>query len=205
MTDKYDEIAAFLNGVLEKWEKRVPHAYADVKGNVTIGEGFLVKNANDMKKCFLLKKNGRPASDAEKAADFDRVVKIRDSLGKNGDDTRPYNYKAAVYDANDALIMPDGEIDRIKNEQIRRHIMSVEKKCAGFDGLPLCVRAVLTDMEYNMGSRFTRKTYPVFFKALDGRDFETAAAQSATKDLNPERNAWRFETLLKARQNDLSA
>ena len=104
----------------------------------------------------------------------------------------------------------------MKEEAVGERLAKAKKKFkdygVDFEGLPLTVRMVILDMEYNMGDNFTpestpeKKGWPEFFKAVKDKRWEDAANETSSSHIQDSRNKWRRDTILSmARADTLKA
>ncbi len=176
-------------------EDSVRYAYADTKGNVTIGKGILINNREEMKNINMVK-DGRPATDEEKMAEYDRVkAQAEDFKRQNpsNDPNRPYNFVAKNYRQDDSLLLPQDEINRLTNDHMRKDLVAIRKRFPDFDTYSERRKLVIMDMQYNHGG-FGK--FPIFTSAVKNGFWEIAAKHSESGDISKERNKWRYDGLL---------
>lgn len=176
-------------------EDSVRYAYADTKGNITVGKGILINNREEMKNINMIK-DGRPATDEEKMAEYDRVkAQAEDFKRQNpsNDPNRPYNFVAKNYRQDDSLLIPQDEINRLNSNHMRKDLAAIRQRFPEFDSYSERRKLVIMDMQYNHGG-FGK--FPIFTQAVKNGFWDIAAKHSESGDIPDWRNKWRYDGLL---------
>ena len=117
---------AFIREHIMESEKRIPHPYPDIKGNVTIGIGFKIDNEDDFAKLELVveKEGGKvvAATDTEKHQAFQTLQKIEEARK----DT-PVR-KAELYRGYTNVRMPKTAMDAKLDQEIAKKIDGIRPK-----------------------------------------------------------------------------
>ena len=181
----------FINKIfpnIKKFEGERFYTYTDTKGFVTIGYGNKISSKKEIKKLPLYI-GDRLATDKEKEDEFDKL---------NGNSN-----KSGILRLTNTVIRNMAE-NHLKNdlEEVRRKFNEIG---VNFDTLPMKVKEVIIDMQYNMGGYFTSYKFkdkngehgwPNFFRAIRDRDWKTASEQCKSEDIQEDRNNWRQDKLL---------
>jgi len=186
--------------ILERHEGTVAHGYACTRGYITIGRGIRIRNKANFLELDLYKKDGTPASPAEIAAEYERLLKRKDKAATPDNEARPFNRPARFYDDENALLLRPEEIERTEKDATVMHLASAKRKFerhgVDFNNLPKQVKKVILDMDYNMGGNFTAKSWPNFFAAVKDGRWEDAANNTRSSQISEDRNDWRRNTIL---------
>ena len=183
-----DDLKAELDR-LERYEGRVPWMYLDnaAPPNVTCGVGYLIASVDEA--CRLPWHHvldGLPASRAEIAADFLRVLAMRGGL------------RAAAYKG--ALRLATADIDAEGFRRLRTFLDGLPDVFPDFIGFPAGVQQALLDLAWNCGLTAPRGLagWTRLREACNSipPDWKTAAAQCRTANPNnsldrEHRNDWR--------------
>jgi len=181
-------------------EQPIDHMYQDTTGNVTVGYGHMIKDANAAKSISFRYQdmNGRYATAKETEDAFWKVQLDQNSKEKN--------YVAQYYNPEtsagfDKLYLDNDEKDRIFREDLNAARVELEnRKDIDFYGAPRSAKQALLDMQFNMGGNrfseqgFDEKTnqfkpgWPKLFDAAKRGDWKTVGDESHRKDVPEERN-----------------
>ncbi len=166
--------------------------YLDTTGNVTIGIGHKVTDAEAMVKLPLVNPLGHDISDDMKRQAYHEIYELRNKPEYknrvNGSFPNPYKVK-----------LPDAEAVRMAKEYINNELPLVQDKFNDFDTLHPKAQTAIMDIQYNIGNKnFSKEKWPKFYTAIDQRDYDTAAAESHRKDVGIERNKEVKRLLLEA-------
>lgn len=184
---------------IEQYEGRVNHLYRDSEGFVTVGVGHLVASRSAVRGLPLFVSEhgraGRTATDDEKLADYDAVLR------------QPRRLHHARYRPFTRLIMREADIDLQRDGHLtsfHRELRAIYRRSRGypfdFDTLPPPGQKALFDMIFNLGAVRIVRIFTKFDRALKAGDWEQAAKESYRHQLGPERNAYvRSQLMLMAR------
>jgi len=173
MADYLDQSLAKL----EWFEGTIPWMYLDARGNVTVGVGLIVPDADAAGKLpFMI--GGRAATPAEIAADFARVQAM------------PMGRPALFYHLNNGLLLEKVEIDFLLRNVLMRFENELRARIAGYDGFPDSVKLALLDMAYNLGPEGLLRGYPVLIAAVEAGNWARAAVNCFRHGPGAARNQW---------------
>lgn len=169
--------------------------YLDSEGYLSIGYGFNV-NARTAFMALNLRtptKDGRPATDAEKKAAYETMQRLRTEIAAT---PRPPNLapdkrwnpfqrrEADTYENTTNVRLPDTEADRILKERMDQTHREIKILFQEFSCFPAPAKVALFDMHYNLGAvRFSVVKWEKLFRAVDHRDWATAARESSRSGL----------------------
>lgn len=180
-------------------ETPIDHLYQDTTGNVTVGYGHMVKNAEAAKSIPFRYEtmDGRYATARETEEAFKKVQAAQNS--------KENNYSARYYDPEmssgfDKLYLDDEQKDLLFKQDIGSAIRDVEETDE-FKNAPPSAKQAAADMFYNMGAdRFSEHIYdhkeqglkpgwPKLYNAAKREDWKAVGDESHRKDVSPERNS----------------
>ena len=165
---------ALILARLERFEGRVPHMYVCTGGEVTIGIGHAILNAEDaLHLTWVL--DGRAATSAEIGADYARVAAAPKGLAANG------------YASLSRCRMENGAIDALAAADVERFASGVAAALPNWNRYPPCVQAALFDMAFNLGIGGLQK-FRKLLDACDRAQWETAAAECHRQGIGEVRN-----------------
>ena len=174
---------------LERFEGNVPHMYVDTKGYVTVGVGKMLPSAAEAQKLpFVVRSTKAPATPAQIASDFEAV-----HAQPKGQNWRKYKSD---------LDLPQPTIYELTQKIAERCSNEVKARSVGYDRYPTEVKRVLIDMRFNMGGNMDKfknfkKNIELASRTNAGKDWEAAAKESHRKDVQPDRNDWAYNMILK--------
>ncbi|MCC6587141.1 MAG: hypothetical protein IT168_10655 [Bryobacterales bacterium] len=155
----------------------VPHMYLDIVGLVTVGVGFLLRTPeNAVAMPFVNRKTGKPATAAEKRADWAAV------------NAQEKAKLAATYKKFTQLDMTDADIDKRLGAFISEFAAALRRQFNDFDSYPQSVQIGLLDMVYSLGADGFQKGYPKLCAAVLKKDWAAAANECERKGVSPTRN-----------------
>ncbi len=170
----------------------VPAPYLDTTGNVTVGIGHRVPNAQAMTKLPLVNPLGHDVSDEVKRQAFDAVYGLREKQ-------EYHNKIAKKFPSPYKVRLPDSEAVRIAKEYINNEWPLVQHKFNGFDTYHPKAQMAVMDIQYNIGNKnFSQEKWLKFYDAMARRDYESAAVESHRKDVGQNRNEEVRKLLLEA-------
>jgi GH24 family phage-related lysozyme (muramidase) len=164
---------------LKVFEGVFSYMYVDTTGNVTVGVGNLLANAEAAQQlAFLRRADAAPASADEILADFKSVT------------DQPSGKVANYYKEFTRLDLPESVIDALLESQVQEFTSSLCAAFPDYNSYPPEACAAIFDMAYNLGLTKLKSEFPHFCKAVSARDWATAAAQCARNGIGADRNSW---------------
>lgn len=192
MTEKYVNLINEYWPHLKQNEGFTEEAYLDTFGNITIGPGRMINNESDFV-ALPLEVNGRPATIAEKKAEYIRLsgFKERGAYGKD------YGFwKFQQKNESKKLRLPETVMVDMAMEHLEWDLGQLETKFPEFETYPRSLQMGLLDMQYNMGGNFTVEKWPSFHEGLRNKDITKMTEQSHRYQVGEDRNNWIHDTLL---------
>lgn len=191
-------------------EKDYEYPYIDSTFNITIGYGINI----DKKSVFValpwkFEKETGPDATKEQIesayAELTRQKSVSNNLKrvedkKTGETKTVFNVVAGAQRDWSHLILPQAKRDDLFQEKFNyfRDVLPA-KKFSDFDCFPPPAKIALIDMIFNMGETvFSRGGWPNLFKAVNQRDWRTAAEECSRKDVPEERNTKTRNFFIKA-------
>ena len=172
-----------------KFEGLKLNFYLDSKGILTVGIGQNVNNFNDFKNLNIInKQTGNTLNSNQKTDLYSQIMQeISDNTFKEK------NYSNLEISKNDIYNQFNTMLEKSYNE--------LEQKIDNFNKFPTSVKQALVDMQFNMGNKkFSADTWPKLFKAIDNRDWQTAAKEaSQRKDVQKSRREWTYKMFINAK------
>jgi GH24 family phage-related lysozyme (muramidase) len=174
---------------LKEFEGAIPYMYldTDTPGNVTVGVGNMLPNADAAKKlAFQMRADPtakppilvpRPATAEEIQADFESVKK--QTAAK----------VATYYKQFTKLDLPDTVIDSLLTSRVTEFKVGLIASFPDFNLYPEEACAALFDMAFNVGPKFTTQ-FATFSKAVKAQDWVTAAKECHRVGPPDSRNDW---------------
>jgi GH24 family phage-related lysozyme (muramidase) len=162
----------------ERFESLCSHFYLDTLGNVTVGYGRLVADADAATALPLTKADGSAASDDDKRAEWTNI---------HGQEA---GHPASYYKKYATLFLSDADATALLVSDLNASIGYLSQKFAGLDAFPDDAQDALLDMIFNIGpGNFSATKWPSLFAAVNATDWITAAAQSNRPAVSADRNA----------------
>jgi GH24 family phage-related lysozyme (muramidase) len=160
----------------KRLEGSIPHMYLDTRGNVTVGVGQLLANADAAAVlAFVRKSDGKTATTEEKRADWTTIRgQKKGKLAKH-------------YDQFANLALPDTEIDALLRKSLQGCEGALKGIFADYDTFPAAVQEALLDMVFNLGSGGFRK----FSKLIDAakkKKWRVCATECHRRGISEARN-----------------
>jgi len=159
---------------LEKFEGRIRHMYVCTGGEVTIGIGHAIPDA-DSAVALTWTLDGRAATPDEIRADYGRVAAAPKGLAATG------------YASLSRCRMGDPAIDALASADVVRFAGGVAAVLANWDRYPTAVQAALFDMAFNRGIGGLQK-FRKLIAACDTGDWEAAARECHRQGIGESRN-----------------
>ena len=163
----------------------------DTLGNITIGPGRKIDNEDDFV-ALPLEVNGRPATIAEKQAEYIRLLDFKEK-GEYGRSYIADHFQKA--DQSKALILPETEMVDMAMEHLEWDLEQLEIKFSEFETYPRPLQMVLLDMQYNMGNRFNAKKWPKFYNGVRNKNINKMVGEVNRYQVGDDRNNWARKTL----------
>lgn len=181
----WDQVAKDLG----RFEGDASHLYLDTKGYATVGIGRMLPDAEEAETLnFTVRATGQPATKAQIAAYFAKVH------------TQPAGQRWQNYHTD--LDLPQDTINRLAIEIAKRSSREVAARYKNYDKYPVEVKQVLIDMRFNMRGNMDK--FKKFKTAVEqaylthsGKLWEEAARESYRRDVQPARNQWASDMILK--------
>jgi GH24 family phage-related lysozyme (muramidase) len=167
---------------LEQYEGRIAWMYLDGPGNVTCGIGHLLATPQDAGK---IEWSG------------DDPVAAWQSVKQS-----PPGRNATTYQGLNSCRLSDAVIDSVCAQDVANATAQLRAFLPSVDSLPQPVQQALLDMAFNLGVPRLHAEYfgpnCHFGPAILRGDWTTAAAESARRGIQPERNQYTAELILSA-------
>jgi hypothetical protein len=164
--------AAFLQHLKDpNVENFVPHMYLDRYGNVTVGIGTLLPDADTAKRLpFVERPSGKPADKDYVAIAFDRV--------KN---SGLVNAKAPVFRPLTSIELSEANSELKALADMDDFLGFLSKTYfPEFHTFPVSAKMGHLDLAYTAGARGSRDNYPLFAAAVDRRNWKQAGVEQRT-------------------------
>jgi GH24 family phage-related lysozyme (muramidase) len=158
------------------FEAFVGYLYLDSKGNVTAGYGHKLADANSAVGVHL-KKNGKEATDKVKRDEWTTMK------------SQAVGHPASYYEQFTTLTFGETDAKSLLRTDLEGAASDLEVRFPSLDDYPDAAQDALLDMMFNIGlTRFTSAKWPGLFKAVQKKDWKTAAAESHRADVPDDRN-----------------
>ncbi len=175
---------------IENHENDIPYPYIDTASKITVGIGINI----DTKSKFMGlpwktgSETGPDATKKEIEDGYDALVNQKTQPGNLNEDGN-FNVSANNQDNWTNLYLPDEERANLFQEIFNVFQSALPNKFSDFDCFPPPAKIALMDMIFNLGeTKFSRGSWPNLFKAVNQRDWRTAANQSHRKIPNDKSN-----------------
>ncbi|MCB9982105.1 MAG: peptidoglycan-binding protein [Rhodospirillales bacterium] len=175
---------------IESHEDDIPYPYIDTASKITVGIGI---NIDGKGKFMGLpwktgSESGPDATRKEIEDGYEALVNQKTQLGNLNEDGN-FNVSADNQDNWTNLYLPDEERANLFQEIVNMFQNALPGKFSDFDCFPPPAKVALMDMIFNLGeTKFSRGNWPNLFKAVNQRDWRTAANQSHRKIPNDKSN-----------------
>ena len=185
----------------EENEGNIPWMYLDTRGNVTVGIGHLLDDADEAAKLpFVAGRAGRPAAAADIVAGHAAVRRAR-RLATRG---------AGAFRGLTDLRLPEASVlalyERDFNAILGYTRDAFRSVGGGFDSYPPAAQLAVLDMAFNLGARGLYRRFPRFREhGLGRRDFATAARECRRTGISASRNDRTRDLLLEAARAEADA
>jgi GH24 family phage-related lysozyme (muramidase) len=158
------------------FESYVGYFYLDTTGNVTVGYGHMVPDA-DTATSIALKLNGADASDQAKKDEWN-TIHSKDS-----------GHVASYYQQFTTLTLDQSDGKTLLGSDLANAASDLAKRFPSLDTYPDAAQDALLDMIFNIGmTNFSSAKWPSLFAAVNSQDWRTAAAQCNRPDVGDDRN-----------------
>ena len=176
-------------------ENTKEYAYLDSSGYITTGNGALIDDWNVFKKVHWLY-NGRPATEDEMRAEFERMEKVRAKIiaqakAEAEKSKKPYSnpfqkITAKRYEQDAVLKITKDEADYLMYSHLQRDYSNLKHYLPDIDYAPEPAQDVAFDIQYNPGITDTTWTY--FKRYFNERNVPELAKQVHRKGISKDRN-----------------
>lgn len=165
--------------------------YLDSEGNVTVGKGKKLPNADSAAALpFLYTGTETLASDSEIRAEYDLIAGMQNERGQ----------LASHFQQFTTLYLSQSDIDDLVTDHIRAEFEALLRQYPDFGNLPLSVQVALWDMLYNLGSSGLAG-FELLRQAIAKADWAEAARQSHRLRIDEDRNDFVFNLFLDAAED----
>jgi len=193
---------------IKSHEKDYEYPYIDSTFNITIGYGINIDKKEEFKNLpwKFKTESGSDATDEQIEAAYAELTRQKGistnikEVTKNGKTEKVFNIVADAQRDWSNLVLPQAKRDELFQEKFNyfRDVLSA-KRFSDFDCFPPPAKISLIDMLFNMGETvFSRGGWPNLFKAVNQRDWRTAAEESHRKDVPEDRNRQTYDYFIKA-------
>lgn len=173
--------------LLKEGEGAINHMYLDTRGNVTVGVGQLLSNADSAKKLrFTVRGSGKQASATEIETDYANVKKQR--IGS----------LASSYRQHTKLDLPTAEIDALLGKRIKEFENQLRVSFTEYDRYPEEAQLAILDMAFNLGTVGLTTKFPSLTAAIRKKDWKSCAPLSNRVGIGASRNEKTKELFLSA-------
>lgn len=167
-----------FNKEIKVSEGSIPHMYLDTVGEVTVGVGNMLPNvASAQKLAFVERKTQKAATQDQIKVEFESVSKLTKGL------------RAGAYEKDTTLELPQSVIDTLLEQRIDGFKKELKLRFPNFDTYPMTVQFALLDMAFNLGTTGLVTKFPSFKKAIEAKDWATAAKECNRPQVSLSRNA----------------
>lgn len=161
----------------KRFEGNIPYMYLDTKGNVTVGVGLMLPNANAAV-ALPFKRNSDLllASDIEKKAEWTTIKGLQ------------FPHIATWYLPFTSMTLDQATIDQFLQSELEKVETSLQTHFVDYPIYSAKAQAGLIDMAYNLGVNGLLTKFPTFVAAVKAQEWETAAVECHRLDVQPDRN-----------------
>jgi GH24 family phage-related lysozyme (muramidase) len=158
------------------FEDFVGYMYVDTTGNVTIGYGHMLPDA-DSATSIPLKRNGAPATAQQKRNEWTTMH------------SKEPGHPARYYKQFTTLTLDESDAKSLLKDDLTTAAANLATRFPSLDDYPDAAQDALLDMMFNIGlTKFTKDNWPKLFEAVEAKNWRTAAAQSHRSDVSDDRN-----------------
>jgi len=158
-------------------EGNIAHMYLDTVGKVTVGVGNMLPDVAAAKRlAFVVRATKKKATGSEIEADFNSVKK--QSKGRI----------ASSYKNHTKLDLPATAIDKLLDARIAEFTTLLRAKFVKFSSFPVPAQLALLDMAFNLGVTGLMTKFPNMRKAVEAKNWATAAKESNRPQVSKGRN-----------------
>jgi hypothetical protein len=161
----HTSVAAAWPAFCASYEGRCTWLYLDTKRLPTTGLGHRVFTVGDMVALPWLTKDGKPATDTQKRAEWAAIGKRTDLAPKGG-----FAYQSVA-----TLHLSDATVDGLLTSDTPAYWNPLVKVLPQLESWPADAQLALLDMAYNLGAYFLGSSWPNFTAACKAGDFTKAA------------------------------
>ena len=196
--DKLDEVIKRNRASIYDHEGCTSYPYLDTKGNITAGCGVNIDKWEDFSKQLWNKKSDRKAIEE----DYKRLKQLKAEMSPaNGG--KGYNMKASYYkDKTDLQMENLHQVYAAKAREIMEtNLKYLKSRGVDFFELPEEVQNAHFDMAYNLGPTKLKNEWKFYHNALVEHKYDEMANRSGRGGVQPERNRYVHDLLMKAHNN----
>ena len=176
-------------------ENTKKYAYLDSSGYITTGNGALINDWESFRKVHWLY-NGRPATEDEMRAEFERMEKVRAKIiaqakAEAEKSKKPYSnpfqkITADTYEQDAVLKITKDEADYLMYSHLQRDYSNLKHYLPEIDNAPEAAQDVAFDIQYNPG--ITDNTWTYFKQYFNEKNVPELAKQVHRKGISKDRN-----------------
>ena len=182
------DLYAKMRANIKEYENFIENPYLDTKGYITTGYGANINNKEDfMKVNFMI--NGKPATDAEKEQYYYHLRDMSMLVDENNKFVY-HNTKAENFAKSTPLRISQEDALNMAQNHMNNDLAQVRREFADFDNLPIPLKEVLLDIQYNVKGGIQKANWPKLYQAIADKDINEIAANVHRKDVQKERNDW---------------
>ena len=183
-----EDLYAKMRANIKEYENFIENPYLDTKGYITTGYGANINNKEDfMKVNFMI--NGKPATDAEKEQYYYHLRDMSMLVDENNKFVY-HNTKAENFAKSTPLrISQEDALNMAQNHMIN-DLAQVRREFANFDDLPIPLKEVLLDIQYNVKGGIKKANWPKLYQAIVDKNINKIAANVSREDVQQKRNDW---------------
>ena len=133
--------------------------------------------------------NGRPATDDEKEKyyyDLKRMSMVVDENNR----FKYHNYQADYFKNITPLQISQEDALNMAQGHMTNDLVQVRREFTNFDDLPVPLKEVLLDIQYNVKGGIQKANWPKLYQAIDNRDVNGIIQNVHRKDVHKQRNDW---------------
>ena len=133
--------------------------------------------------------NGRPATDAEKEQYYYDLRNKSMMIDANHNFIY-HNIKAENFADWTPLRISQEDALNMAQNHMNNDLAQVRREFADFDNLPIPLKEVLLDIQYNVKGGIQKANWPKLYQAIADKNINEIAANVHRKDVQKERNDW---------------
>ena len=183
-----EDLYARMRANIKEYENFIENPYLDINGYITTGYGANINNKEDfMKVNFMI--NGRPATDAEKEQYYYHLRDMSMLVDENNKFVH-HNTKAENFAKDTPLRISKEDALNMAQNHMTNDLAQVRREFVDFDNLPIPLKEVLLDIQYNVRGGIQKADWPKLYQAIADKNVNEIATNVHHKDVQQERNDW---------------